>query len=113
MNFSFTNLRLFCFFTLLFLCHSMSYALLVDNPETAKPMTEMTTESTPSISYSIVTETGLNVIDHNLFTEERYQLMKLYTKRHYNMDHAELKKPKNDCYSLYCVTYAKAFNECV
>tara|TARA_A100001015_G_scaffold55279_2_gene60724 strand:+ start:583 stop:1263 length:681 start_codon:yes stop_codon:yes gene_type:complete len=34
------------------------------------------------------------IIDKNLLTDERYDLMKAYTKHHYNLDHANLIDPK-------------------
>ncbi|RAP30324.1 N-acetylmuramoyl-L-alanine amidase [Candidatus Marinamargulisbacteria bacterium SCGC AG-414-C22] len=37
---------------------------------------------------------NINIIDNNLFTDERYELMKAYTKHHYHMDHANLIDPE-------------------
>ena len=34
------------------------------------------------------------IIDHNLMNDERYELMKKYTKHHYDLDHANLIDPK-------------------
>ena len=34
------------------------------------------------------------IIDKNLFNDERYELMKHYTKHHYDLDHANLIDPK-------------------
>ena len=35
-----------------------------------------------------------DIINKNLLTDERYELMKSYAKQHYNMDHANLVDPK-------------------
>lgn len=48
----------------------------------------------PFFALPQIVSKNFEIIDKNLLTDERYELMKLYTKHHYDLDHANLIDPK-------------------